>query len=172
SGSYVALLEETNSISQPPPGQLSGGTFAADVTVNMIHVHVAGVIGGIEAADVIVYHAAAHADFPQPAGCPALVGTVSGDATILEEQTDPAVLPVGFGQVTIPPQGGHDHQDLDQLTTSAATNGTSVSDSLGSVTATTSTSTSFAQAQNVCVVPAPGGCAVSVRALTAQANST
>src|SRR5438105_3823373 len=67
SGSYVALLEETNSISQPPPGQLSGGTFAADVTVNMIHVHVAGVIGGIEAADVIVSHAAAHADFP-PAG--------------------------------------------------------------------------------------------------------
>jgi len=51
-GSYVALLEETASISQPPAGQISGGSFAADVTVNMIHVHIAGVIGGIEAADV------------------------------------------------------------------------------------------------------------------------
>ena len=171
-GSYVALLEETSSISQPSPGQLSGGTFAAEVTVNMIHVHVAGVIGGIEASDVIVSHAAAHADFPQPGGCPALAGTVSGGATILEEQTDPAALPVGLGQVAIPPQGGHDHQDLDQSTTSAATSGTSVSDSRGSVTATTSTSTSFAQAQDVCVAPAAGGCAVSVRALTAQANSS
>ena len=53
-GSYVALLEETASISQPPAGQISGGSFAADVTVNMIHVHIARVIGGIEAADVIV----------------------------------------------------------------------------------------------------------------------
>ena len=171
-GSYVALLEETASISQPPAGQISGGSFAAHVTVNMIHVHIAGVIGGIEAADVIVSQAAAHADFPQPGGCPALVGTVSGDATILDEQTDPAALPVLFGRVAIPPQGGHDHQDLDQLTTSAATSGTSVSDSLGSVTSTTSTSTSLAQAQNVCVVPTAGACTVSVRALSSQANST
>ena len=171
-GSYVALLEETASISQPPAGQISGGSFAADVTVNMIHVHIAGVIGGIEAADVIVSQAAAHADFPQPGGCPALVGTVSGDATILDEQTDPVAVPVLFGRVAIPPQGGHDHQDLDELTTSAATSGTSVSDSLGSVTSTTSTSTSLAQAQNVCVVPTAGACTVSVRALSSQANST
>src|SRR5712664_3463353 len=171
-GSYVALLEETASISPPPAGQISGGSFAADVTVNMIHVHIAGVIGGIEAADVIVSHAAAHADFPQPGGCPALVGTVSGDATILDEQTDPVAVPVLFGRVAIPPQGGHDHQDLDQLTTSAATSGTSVSDSLGSVMSTTSTSTSLAQAQHVCVVPTAGACTVSVRALSSQANST
>ena len=171
-GSYVALLEETTSISQPPAGQISGGTFAADVSVNMIHVHIAGVIGGIEAADVIVSHAAAHADFPQPGGCPALAGTVSGDATILSEQIDPTTLPVSFGNVAIPPQGGHDHQDLDQLTTSAATSGTSVSDSLGSVTPTASTSTSLAQAQDVCVAPTAAGCTVSVRAVRSQANST
>jgi hypothetical protein len=171
-GSYVALLEETASISQPPAGQISGGSFVADVTVNMIHVHITGVIGGTEAADVIVSHASAHADFPQPGGCPALVGTVSGDATILDEQTDPAALPVLFGGVAIPAQGGHDHQDLDQLTTSAATSGTSVSDSLGSITSTTSTSTSYAQGQDVCVVPTGGACTVSVRALKSQANST
>src|SRR6266478_6274458 len=171
-GSYVALLEETTSISQPPAGQISGGTFAADVSVNMIHVHIAGVIGGIEAADVIVSHAAAHADLPQPGGCPALAGTVSGDATILSEQIDPTTLPVSFGNVAIPPQGGHDHQDLDQLTTSAATSGTSVSDSLGSVTPTASTSTCLAQAQDVCVAPTAAGCTVSVRAVRSQANST
>ena len=171
-GSYVALLEETTSVSQPLAGQISGGSFAADVSVHMIHVHVAGVIGGVEAADVIVSHAAAHAKFPQPGGCPALVGSVSGDATILNEQTDPAALPVVFGNVAIPPQGGHDHQDLDQLTTSAATSGTSVSDSLGSVTSTSSTSTSLAQVQDACVVPTAGGCTVSVRAIRSQANST
>src|SRR5882724_3095250 len=55
-------------------------------------------------------HAQAHADFPQPTGCPALAGTVSGDATIVNEQTNPSQLPVVVGFVSIPPQGGHDHQ--------------------------------------------------------------
>jgi len=171
-GSYVALLEETGSASQPAAGQLSGGAFAADVTVNMIHVHITGVLGGVEAADVIVSHASAHADFPQPTGCPALVGTVSGDATILNEQTDPSALPVIFGHVVIPPQGGHDHQDLDQLTSAAANSGTSVSDSLGSVTNSSGTSTSFAQVQSVCVLPTATGCTVSASAVKSQANST
>jgi hypothetical protein len=173
SGSYVALLEESGSISQPSAGQITGGTFAADLALNMIHVHITGVLGGVDAADVIVSHATAHADFPQPTGCPALVGTVSGNAAILNEQTDPTLLPLVFGQVQIPPQGGHDHQDLDQLTTAAANSGTSVSDSSGSVTGTSSTSTSFAQAQNVCVAPTTtGGCAVSATAIRSQANST
>ena len=170
-GSYVDLLEETGSTSQPAAGQLSGGTFAADVTINMIHVHITGVTGGVGAADVIISHATAHADFPQPTGCPALVGTVSGDATILDEQTDPSALPVTFGHVVIPAQGGHDHQDLNQLTSAAANSGTSVSDSLGSVTNSSSTATSFAQAQSVCVLPAANGCAVSATAVVSQANS-
>jgi hypothetical protein len=61
----------------PPSGQLAGGTFAADLTVNMIRVHITGLALTGHAVDVVVSHAQAHADFPQPAGCPALVGTVT-----------------------------------------------------------------------------------------------
>src|SRR6266436_5427799 len=114
-GSFVVLFEETGSSSQPPPGQLTGGTFAADLTVNMIRVHITSLATTGEAIDVVVSHAQAHADFPQPTGCPALAGTVSGNATLVNEQADPALLPVVVGFVSIPPQGGHDHQDLDQL---------------------------------------------------------
>src|SRR5713226_570712 len=39
-GSFVKLLEQTGSSSQPPTGQLIGGTYAADLTVNMIHIHI------------------------------------------------------------------------------------------------------------------------------------
>jgi len=76
---------------------------------------------------------------------------------------------VGF--VSIPPQGGHDHQDLDQLSTSAVSGGTSVSDSAGTVLASSSNSSSFAKAQNVCVLPVNGVCTVSASAINSQANS-
>src|SRR5947199_4248725 len=109
--------------------------------------------------------------FPQPAGCPALPGTVSGDATIVNEQANPSLLPVVVGFVSIPPQGGHDHQDLDQLSTSSVSGGTSVSDSAGTVLASSSNSSSFAKAQNVCVLPVNGVCTVSASAINSQANS-
>src|SRR5207253_5591732 len=124
-----------------------------------------------DAVDVVVSHAQAHADFPQPAGCPALVGTVSGDATIANEQANPSQLPVVVGFVSIPPQGGHDHQDLDQLSTSLVSGGTSVSDSAGTVLTSSSNSSSFAKAQNVCALPVNGVCTVSATAIISQANS-
>jgi hypothetical protein len=170
-GSFVKLLEETGSSSQPAPGQLTGGTFAADLTVNMIRVHITSLAPTGEALDVVVSHAQAHADFPQPGGCPALAGTVSGDATIVNEQADPSQLPVVVGFVSIPPQGGHDHQDLDQLSTSLVSSGTSVSDSAGTVLTSSSNSSSFARAQNVCVLPNAGVCTVSASAINSQANS-
>src|SRR5207253_1510606 len=37
SGSYVRLYEEIGSTSAPPASQTSGGTYTADLTVNMIH---------------------------------------------------------------------------------------------------------------------------------------
>src|SRR5882762_2491944 len=132
-GSFVKLLEEIGSSSQPPRGQLAGGTFAADLTVNMIRVHITRLALTVDAIDVVVSHAQAHADFPQPAGCPSLFGTVSGSATVVNEQANPSQLPVVVGFVSIPPQGGHDHQDLDQLSTSVVSGGTSVSDSAGTV---------------------------------------
>ena len=171
-GSYVKLLEEIGSSSQPAAGQLTGGTFAADLTVNMIHVHITSLAPTGDAIDIVVSHAQAHADFPQPSGCPALAGTVSGDATLVNEQTNPSVAPVVVGFVSIPPQGGHDHQDLDQLSTTAVSGGTSVSDSLGTVSASSSTSSSFAKAQTVCVLPNAGVCTVSATAIVSQANST
>jgi hypothetical protein len=170
-GSFVKLFEEIGSSSQPLSGQLSGGTFAADLTVNMIRIHITSLAASGEAVDVVVSHAQAHADFPQPGGCPALAGTVSGDATIANEQTNPSLLPVGVGLVSIPPQGGHDHQDLDQLSTSIVSGGTSVSDSAGTVLTSGSNSSSFAKAQNVCVLPSAGACAVFANVITSQANS-
>jgi hypothetical protein len=171
-GSFVKLLEEIGSSSQPPSGQLSGGTYAADLTVNMIRVHITSLALTNDAIDVVVSHAQAHADFPQPAGCASLVGTVSGNATIVNEQTDPSQLPVVVGFVSIPPQGGHDHQDLDQLSTSLVSGGTSVSDSAGTVLTSNSNSSSFAKAQNVCVLSVNGSCTVLASAIISQANSS
>src|SRR6266705_2419662 len=171
-GSFVELFEEIGSSSQPPPGQLTGGTYAADLTVNMIRVHIASLAPSGEAIDVVVSHAQAHADFPQPSGCPALAGTVSGDATILNEQSNPSQLPVVVGFVSIPPQGGHDHQDIDQLTASTVTGGTSVSDRSGSVLPSISNSSSYAKAQNVCALAVNGVCTASAIAIVSQANST
>ncbi len=169
-GSFVKLFEEIGSSSQPASGQLTDGTFAADLSVNMIRVHITSLAPTGDAVDVVVSHAQAHADFPQPAGCPALVGSVSGNATIVNEQANPSQLPVVLGFVSIPPQGGHDHQDLDQLSTSLVSGGTSVSDSAGAIL-TSSNSSSFAKAQNVCVLPSTGVCTVFASAITSQANS-
>ncbi len=171
-GSFVKLLEEIGSSSQPSPGQLAGGTFAADLTVNMIRVHITSLAPTGDALDVVISHAQAHADFPQATGCPVLPGTVSGDATIVNEQANPSQLPVVVGFVSIPPQGGHDHQDLDQLSTSLVSGGTSVSDSAGTVLSSSSSSSSFATAQNVCVFPAFGVCTASAVAISSRANSS
>src|SRR5437016_6429182 len=170
-GSFVKLLEEIGTSSQPAPGQIVGGTFAADLTVNMIRVHITSLALTGDAIDIVISHAQAHADFPQPAGCPALAGTVSGNATIINEQTNPSQLPVVVGFVSIPPQGGHDHQDLDQLSTSLVSGGTSVSDSAGTVLNSGSNSSSFAKAANVCALPVGGVCTVFASAITSQANS-
>src|SRR5207245_4361277 len=152
-GSFVKLLEQTASSSQPPAGQLIGGTYVADLTVNMIHVHITSLAPTGDALDIVVSHAQAHADFPQPGGCPALAGTVSGNATLVNEQADPSQFPVVVGFVSLPPQGGHDHQDLDQLSTSFVNSGTSVSDTAGAVLASSSTSSSVARGQGICVLP-------------------
>ena len=170
-GSFVKLLEEIGSNSQPSSGQLAGGAYAADLSVSMIHVHITSMAVTGDAIDIVVSRAQAHADFPQPAGCPALTGTVSGNATIVNEQANPSVLPIEVGFVSIPPQGGHDHQGIDQLSTSLVSGGTSVSDSTGTVLSSGSNSSSVAKAQNICAVPVNGVCTASAIAITSQANS-
>lgn len=92
-GSFVMLYERAGSTSTPAPGQISGGTFAADLTVNMIHVHVTDrlpLVLGDQTVNVIVFNAVAHSDFPQRELCDVPPEqTVSGHAFIASATTDP-----------------------------------------------------------------------------------
>src|SRR5439155_9310618 len=157
-GSYVVLYERTASTSRPSPTQTSGGTYAADLEVNMIHVHITDelpLVAGSQSLDVIVANAKAHADFPQITICPgAPLQSVSGHAYILREANDALAAPVTVGFVSILPAGGHDHQDLAQASTSAASAGAAVSDSSGAIGATT-TASSYAAANSLCLAAAP-----------------
>ena len=176
SGSYVLLDEETGSTSGPPPTQTSDGTYAADLAVNMIHVHVTDqlpLVGGDQPLDVVVSHADAHADFPQTMRCPGAPNqAVSGHAFVGSEATSPSELPVTVGFVSIPPSGGHDHQDLDQLALPSATSGASVSDSQGTNDASSSTASSYAEATMLCALPSASGCTVGADLVRSASNST
>jgi len=136
----------------------------------MIRVHITNLAPTGDAIDLVCPTRSARR-LPAAYRMSALAGTVSGDATIVNEQTNPSQLPVVVGFVSIPPQGGHDHQDLDQLSTSLVNGGTSVSDSAGTVLSSSSKSSSSARAQNVCVLPSAGACTVFANAITSQANS-
>jgi len=130
-------------------------------------------VAGINAAlrlgaDVIVSHAVAHADFPQTEACPAAPGSVSGHASIVNETTDPSLLPVLVGFVSIPPTGGLDHQNLDEVSTGAASGGTALSESAGTVGSDGSDASSFAQAERVCVL----GTTVCADVVRSQSNTT
>ena len=178
--SYVILYERIGSTSQPPASQLSGGTFAADLTVKMIHVHVANNPVTNGTTDIIVSNAVAHADFPETSLCTAgPVHEVSGHAFIASETTDPAILPILFGFVSIPASGGHDHQGPLNVALpadgSVVSGGAANSDSTGTNGATSSTASSEADIANVCVVRSttiPQTCLVSAAAVKSQANST
>jgi len=175
-GSFVLLYEHTGSTSGPPPSQTSEGTYAADVSVNMIHVHVTDqllLVPGDQTLDVIVSHADAHADFPQTTRCPGAPNqAVSGHAFIGSEATSPAELPLMVGFVSIPPTGGQDHQDLDQAALPSLTTGTAVSDSNGTLGETVSTASSLAQAQGVCVLPSVAGCTVAAQLVRSVSSSS
>jgi uncharacterized repeat protein (TIGR01451 family) len=174
-GSYVTLFEQIGTTSSPTG--LSGGTYAADLTVNMIHVHLTDALPGPltpgdQTADVIVANAVAHSDFPQTTVCAvSKKRSVSGHAFIASEQTDPSALPVLFGYVDIPPTGGHAHQDLDAFSTSVLTVEASTSDSEGTVTGNNASASSYAEANSVCALPGTSGCAVSATVVRSQSNS-
>lgn len=178
-GSYVAIYEEIKSTSAPTG--LSGGTYAADITVNMIRVHVTDklvLVPGDQTLDVTVSSATAHADFPQVTRCSAQANqSVSGHAFMLSETTDPAVLPIMQGYVAIPATGGYAHQGYDQAAVpangSGATNGTWVTNTTGTLGATDSTASSYAAGQNVCILKnAAGVCTISAEAVRSESNST
>lgn len=172
-GSYVAIYEETKSTGP--------ATYVADITVNMIRVHVTDanlVTAGNQTVDVTVSSATAHADFPQTPLCGAQANqSVSGHAFMLSAEIDPPLAAVMQGLVEIPATGGYAHQGYDQASIpvdgSIATNGTWVTDTTGELTATASTATSYASAENVCVLKnALGVCTVSAEVVRSQANSS
>jgi len=173
-GSYLMLYERTGSTSRPPQGQTSEGTYAADLEVNMIRVHITDKLPqlpGNQSLDLVVASGKAHADFPQTTICPgAPLQAVSGHAYILSEANNTVAAPIVHGFVSILPTGGHDHQDLAQASVAAGSVGAAKSDSSGTLSPTTASS--YAEAGNVCLVPASGGCSVSAQAVRSQANSS
>ena len=179
-GSFVILYEQVGSTSTPAAGQIQGGTFAADLKVNMINVHITDklpLVAGNQTIDVIVSNAVAHSDFPQRELCSIPPGQrVSGHAYVASAATDPSLVPATVGFVSIPANGGLDHQDLDQAQIpsdgSTAGAGASVSESSGALSATASTASSYAQAANVCVLRSGTSCTISATAVKSRSNSS
>jgi hypothetical protein len=177
-GSEVLLYEVIGSTSRPPASQQSEGTYAADLTVNMIRVHLADALPdatlfpGGQALDIVVAQANGHADFPQTPRCAAPDQAVAGHAYVVSEQTDPAYLPTRVGFVSIPATGGHQHQDLDEATTSLVTAGAAVSDSAGTLGPTESSAASLAQVGEICLLLGSGGCTVAATAVAAESRTS
>src|SRR5881296_97057 len=175
-GSYVLLYERSGATSTPAPGQIQDGTFTAEVKVNMIHVFVTDLlplVPGNQAVEVIVSNAVAESDFPQTELCGIPPEqTVSGHAFVASAATDPSLVPTTVGFVSIPPNGGLDQQNLDQVEIPGAVGaGASQSESSGALTTDTSTAASFAQASGVCLLRSPTGCGISATLVKSKSNS-
>lgn len=183
-GSYVALYEVgpdatgTGTTSEPGVGQ--AGTYAADVRVTMIRVHITddnGVLPGGDPAEVSVSRAKAHSDFP---GIRCTDREVSGHAFIASENTNPPLAPATIGYVAIPRSGGEQSQHLESATLgggSVLTAGASDSFSAGTLEAGTandpaSEANSHAETHDVCALKdALDNCTVSATVLKAASHS-
>jgi hypothetical protein len=179
--SFVKLYDETGTVETPPDNAKIGDqfTYKADVTVQMIRVHVTDrdpIAEGDQTVDVVVSEAVAHAEFKATL---CHLQEVSGHAFILQEETAPPLAPATVGFVQIPRLGGHAHQELEAFSSPAASLGASESDSQGTVlsnprdpTAGSSTADSYAQAAGVCLLPGPSGCTVEASLVRSEAHSS
>ena len=187
SNSYVKLLDVQGNTSEPPADQVSGGTYAASVTVTMIRVRADNVVG-LGKVDVIVSQASAAADFPQTRLCPpadtaqavsghAFIAYASLDSDLTAPEIDEGLLLTNY--VSIPTTGGHQNKsanttilpDDGSLVTSKAVE----SDSAGTRDADSSDASSFAQAKDLCILPdavTAGQCTIGAQLVRSQANST
>ena len=183
-GSFVKLYERVGSTGTPPPGNLTGGLFTANLTVNMIRVHITDYLPAVlgnQTIDVIVASATSHAEFAQIVLCPPQ--TVSGHGFVLSETTQPALAPVVVGFVDIQANGGFDHQNLDAVAAPTAGNGAglpagsiltagaSVSESQGATFTDASAASTFAEVGGVPCILRAGQCTVSARVIRSQSNS-
>lgn len=179
-GVSVVLREESGSATGPAATQLSGGTYAADSSVTMIHVHVDDgnlLKGGKQPIDILVSQAKAHADFPQTLVCNANpTRTVSGHAFIASESTNPSLAPVTVGYTSIPASGGLQEATLDSLLLpddgSVATGTAADSMSSGALGATSTSSYDVASAAQVCITLTGSGCDVYATAVRSVSDST
>jgi hypothetical protein len=182
-GSFVGLFElgpgtnpDTGTTSQPATlGQ--PGTYAADLVVTMIRVHITddnGALPGGNPAEIIVSKAVAHSDFQ---GIRCADSEVSGHALIASALTTPPVAPARVGYVAIPRSGGAQSQHLDSTslggdTGTLLTTGAADSSSTGAATDSSSEADSFAEVNDVCALPTPtGDCTVSAQVLRAASHS-
>lgn len=174
-GNYVQVNNQSGSTSGPTGSVGTKGTWSADMTVDMIHVHVPGngkVAPWNQAADITIGHAVAHAQYN---GTLCSKQSVSGHALIATENLHPATA----GYVYISPNGGSMEQDLNQVNLdNLLSTGTARSLSQGALIPPVggvqgnSTSTSEAAAQNVCILgPGDGSCALEADLLEAESNS-
>jgi hypothetical protein len=183
-GSFVKLYERIGSTGTPPPGDLTGGLFTADLTVNMIRIHITDYLPAVlgnQTVDVIVGSATSHAEFAQILICPPQ--TVSGHGFVLRETTQPAVAPVVVGFVDIQANGGFDHQNLDAVAAPTAGNGAglpagsvltagaSVSESQGASFTDASAASTYAEVTGVPCIAKAGSCTVSAEVIRSQSNS-
>jgi hypothetical protein len=182
-GSFVKLYERVGSTGTPPSGDLNGGLFTADLTVNMIRVHITDYLPAVlgnQTLDVIVASATSHAEFAQILLCPPQ--TVSGHGFVLSETTQPALAPAVVGFVDIQANGGFDHQNLDAVAAPTADNGAlpagsilssgaSVSESQGATFTDASAASTFAEVGGVPCILRAGQCTVSARVIRSQSNS-
>jgi hypothetical protein len=181
-GSFVKLYERVGSTSTPPPGNLTGGLFTANLTVNMINVHITALPTplGNKTVDVIVGSASSHAEFAQILICPPQ--TVSGHGFVLSETTQPTLAPAVVGFVGLDANGGFDHQNLDAVVAPTAdtaglpagsvlTAGASVSESQGATFTDASAASTFAEVGGVPCILKAGACTVSAQVIRSQSNS-
>ncbi len=176
--SHVKLLDVTGDTSEPPSGQLAGGTYEAHVNVAMIRVHATLPLLGV--IDVVVSEASAAADFPQTRLCagPNAAQAVSGHAFIASETTDPEILPILANFVSIPSTGGHENKTANAVILpddgSVITSRAVESDSVGTRDADSSDASSFAQVKQLCLLPdaVADGCTIGAKLVRSQANST
>jgi uncharacterized repeat protein (TIGR01451 family) len=184
--SYVAINERAGSVTGPSSSQTSGGTWAANLTVTMIHVKITGLLG-LQAAEVIVGQAIAHSDYPQTTICgPSSAKSVSGDATIASVVTSLHLADLYQGYVAIPPTGGSASQHIVGAKLPAdgslASAGVADSSTTGSI-AGNPTSTSIAAIVGndpatpadegpACVLRLAVGCVVSADVIHSEAHST
>ncbi|HET7736079.1 MAG TPA: choice-of-anchor P family protein, partial [Nocardioidaceae bacterium] len=186
-GSYVAVNEQVGSTSGPASGQLSGGTYKADLSVTAVRVYITGgTIGGLltlggPPVEIKVAHARAHSEHKQTRLCTTdgVTKAVSGHAMLLGLSVNPLLTDATVGFVQIPASGGSASMGVDgDVISGTPANVLTTSDAKTSTTgtngATASSSSSYATAANVCLLPGAGGfgCLVSATAVKSQANST